>query len=94
MDKYDSGKMRNCAEDIINQMKTYTSAKEAIDSSIMNLKNNQNDDTNTEYARKYNSEAKVAAENVEKIMKQFADLLNQAAEEMEEIHRKAQADLG
>lgn len=38
MDKYDSGKMRNCAEDIINQMKTYTSAKEAIDSSIMNLK--------------------------------------------------------
>lgn len=94
MDKYDSGKMRSCAEDIINQMKTYTSIKETIDSSITSLKNNWRDDTNTMYAQKYNSEAKVAAENVEKLMKQFADLLNQTADEIEDIHRKAQADLG
>ena len=86
--------MRSCAQDIISELKSYNSAKTDADRIVTNLRNNWQDDTNTKYANKYNTEAKVAAENVEKLMKQFADALTSSAEGLEKLHRDAQQDIG
>lgn len=94
MDVYDSGKMRSCARDILNELKTYSAAKEEADRIVKYLRNNWDDDTNTQYSNKYNANAKVSAENVEKLMKQFAEVLTSAADALEKLHNKAQTDIG
>ncbi|MCD7838796.1 MAG: WXG100 family type VII secretion target [Clostridiales bacterium] len=94
MDYYDSGKMRSGAADIRSEMKTYTTAKEDIDNIVTTLRNNWKDDTNTKYSQKYNTEAKVSAENVASLMEQFAQALESAAETLEALHRKAQENMG
>ena len=94
MDYYDSAKMKSGAQDILTELRQYSSAKQAIDTAVENLRNNWQDTTNTAYARKYNTEAKVAAENVEKLMKEFAQALTSSGEAYDELHRKAQQDIG
>lgn len=94
MDKYDSGKMKSCAQDILSELKTYSAARSDADSIVTNLRNNWQDATNTQYSNKYNTEAKVSAENVEKLMKQFADALTKSADAFDELHKKAQQDIG
>ena len=64
------------------------------DSIVTNLRNNWQDVTNTQYSNKYNTEAKVSAENVEKLMKQFADALTAAADKFDKLHNQAQQDIG
>lgn len=94
MDAYDSGKMRSCAQDILSELKIYSAAKNDADSIVTNLRNNWQDATNTQYSNKYNTEAKVSAENVEKLMKQFADALTAAADAFDKLHNQAQQDIG
>lgn len=94
MDAYDSGKMRSCAQDIMSELKTYSAAKNDADSIVTNLRNNWQDTTNTQYSNKYNTEAKVSAEKVEKLMKQFADALTAAADAFDKLHSQAQQDIG
>lgn len=94
MDFYDSGKMKGCAQQILDALKNYSAAKSAVDQAVTDLRNNWQDETNTKYANKYNTEAKMAAENVEKLMKQFADVLTSSAEAYEKLHSKAQQDIG
>lgn len=94
MDNYDSGKMRRCAQDILSELKTYSKAKSEADSVVTNLRNNWKDTTNTQYSNKYNTEAKVSAENVEKLMKQFANTLTESATALDKLHEDAQRDIG
>lgn len=87
MDHYDSGKMRGGATDIRSEMKTYTTAKEDMDNIVTTLVNNWKDEKNKEYTQKYNAEAKVSAENVAKLMEQFAQALESSAEALEELYK-------
>ena len=90
---YKTGKMRDCAREISAQLNTYKTAKDAVDSMIEQLRNNWADDTNTQYARKYNAEAKVAAENVQGLMKQFVDVLTSTADALDKLHTEAQNNI-
>lgn len=94
MDAYDSGKMRSCAQDILAELKSYSAARTDADTIVTNLRNNWQDVTNTQYSNKYNAEAKVSAENVEKLMKQFADVLTATADSFDKLHNQAQQDIG
>lgn len=86
---YDSGKMRQCAEEILADLQTYQAAKEASDNLVTGLASNWNDEVNRAYSRKYTAEAKVAAENVHALMKQFAELLTASAEAFEKLQNNA-----
>ena len=90
MDTYKTGKMRDCAREISAELNTYKTAKEAVDNLITTLRNSWQDETNTQYSGKYNAEAKVSAENVQGLMKQFVDLLNSSADAYDKIHTQAQ----
>lgn len=94
MDTYDSGKMKQGAQDILSELGTYSAAKKEMDEVVNNLKNNWKDDTNQNFARKYDSDAKVAMEGVEKLMSAFADTLTSTAEAFEKLHREANNDIG
>lgn len=95
MDIYDTGRMRSCADEIRRELHNhYQKKKEDTDNVVNLLKNNWKDTTNDNYSRKYNSEAKTAAENVEKLMEAYAKLLDSAAEEYERVHRQANTDMG
>jgi uncharacterized protein YukE len=93
MNVYKTGKMRDCARDIRAELTTYKTAKDAVDELITNLRNNWEDETNTMYSGKYNAEAKVSAENVQGLMKQFVDLLESSADAYDKIHTQAQANM-
>ena len=93
MNTYDSGKMRGCAQDIRSELKTYNSAKTAVDNIVTKLRNNWQDTNNTSYTQKYNQEAKIAAENVAKLMNQFAEALESSAAALEKIHNSASNDI-
>lgn len=93
MDTYKTGRMRDCARDIAAELNTYKIAKEAVDNLVTNLRNNWQDETNTQYSAKYNAEAKVSAENVQGLMKQFMDLLNSSADAYDKIHTQAQGNM-
>lgn len=90
---YDTGKMRQCAEEILSSLQTYTAAKQASDDLITGLSANWNDEVNRAYAQKYNTEAKVASENVMALMKQFAELLNTSADAFDHLQSKALTDI-
>lgn len=94
MDIYDSGKMRSCAQDILSELKTYSAAKADADNIVTNLRNNWVDATNDMYSKKYNTGAKVSAENVEKLMKKFAETLTSTADAFDELHKREQQDIG
>ena len=93
MNTYNTGSMKNCAQEIETQIKKFKEAKEAIDNLVSNLRNNWKDDTNTMYSNKYNNEAKVSAENVQGLMKQFEDLLISTANAYDKIHTQAQNNM-
>lgn len=95
MDIYDTGRMRSCADEIRRELhNNYQKKKEDTDNVVSMLKNNWKDDTNKNYSSKYDREAKTAAENVEKLMEDYAKLLDSAAEEYERVHRQANTDMG
>lgn len=93
MNTYNTRKMRDCAQEITAELNNYKTAKEAVDTLITNLRNNWKDDTNTMYSGKYNSDAKVSAENVQGLMKQFVDLLNSSADAYDKVHTQAQNNM-
>lgn len=93
MNTYNTGKMRDCAREITTELATYKAAKDAVDTLVSNLRNNWVDDTNTMYSGKYNAEAKVSAENVQGLMKQFVDLLESSADAYDKIHTQAQNNM-
>ena len=92
MDTYNTDKMKQGAQDILAELKTYTTQREVIETNMNNLTKNWNDSTQKKYDQKYKREAKVAAENIEILMKQYAELLRQAAEKYEELHRNMPID--
>lgn len=93
MNTYNTGKMRQGATDIATEIKSYNTAKEAIDQVIGQLRGNWQDETNTMFANKYTAEAKVSAENVSGLMNQFVQLLNSTADAYEKVHNQAQNDM-
>ena len=94
MSYYDYTLMKSGAQEILNELKNYTAAKKDMDGIVTNLRNNWKDEDNTSYAQKYNSEAKVSAENVEKLMREFANILQSSAEAFEEVKKRARQDIG
>lgn len=93
MDYYDSGKMKGCAQDILAELKVYSAAKKEVDEIIERLKNSWKDTTNTAFSNKYNQEAKMAAENVEKLMISFSNLLEGSGEGFDKLQDIAQQGL-
>lgn len=91
---YDSQKMRTAAGNISAELTKYKASKEAIDQIIENLHNNFDDENSTNYCNKYKNEAKVAAENVEKLMNEFVKLLETSASNWDRLHSSAKNDIG
>lgn len=87
MAHYDAPKMKSGASDILAELKNFTTAKTEIDQIVTRLRSNWADENNTNYSNKYNNEAKVAAENVETLMKEFASALQQSGEAYERLYR-------
>lgn len=94
MDTYDYGKMKKCGADILSELSVFNNSKNEADEIVQRLRNNMQSDVNTAYTRKYNEEAKVAAENVAKLMKQFAELLTVSGDKFEGIEKGAKSALG
>lgn len=88
MAHYDAPKMKKGSEDILNELKNFTAAKKEVDAIVTRLRTHWEDENNTRYASKYNNEAKVAAENVEDLMKTFASVLDQAGEAFTNLYNK------
>lgn len=87
MDTYNTGKMKNCASQIEAELATYKTSKEAIDTIVTNLRGSMESPTNEAYTSKYNKEAKPAAESIMNLMKTYATLLTDAANEIEKIEK-------
>lgn len=88
MDHYDAPKMKEGAESIRSELKNYTAAKEAIDAIVTNLRQRWEDANHDTYVLKYNTEAKVAAENVAALMEKFASILEESGTDYEGVYRK------
>lgn len=86
MDHYDAPKMKAGAESIRTELKKYTAAKEAIDATVTDLKLRWEDGNHDNYVLRYNTEAKVAAENVEALMKKFASILEDSGTEYQKVY--------
>ena len=93
MDHYNTGKMRSGAQEIRDELKTYSAAKQSMDDIVSSLKNNWIDATNTKYANKYNQEAEPAADSVRKVMEAYAKLLEESAAGYEKVQQTAQQGL-
>lgn len=85
MDHYDAPKMKEGAESIRAELKNYNAAKEAIDAIVSDLKLRWEDSNHDGYVLKYNTEAKVAAENVAALMEKFAAILDGSGDRYTEI---------
>ena len=93
MNTYNTRKMRDCAREITAELAAYKAAKDAADDLVTRLRNNWKDESNDIYSRKYNTEAKISAENVQGLMKQFVDLLESSADAYDKIHTEAQRNM-
>lgn len=86
MAHYDTGAMRKCAEDIQAELNAnYQPAKESIDQIVSTMNGYFQDQVSTGFAQKYNSEAKTSAESVMRLMKQYISLLNQTADQYDNV---------
>lgn len=86
MAHYDTGKMRDCAAAIERELTSaYLPAKNDIDTLVNGLQGYFQDEVSTNFRTKYNLEAKVSAENLMNLMKQYASLLNQTAEQYDKV---------
>ncbi len=88
MDHYDAPKMKAGAESIRTELKKYTAAKEAIDATVADLRLRWEDTNHDQFVLKYNTEAKVAAENVAALMEKFASILEESGTEYEIVYSK------
>ena len=93
MDQYDATRMRGGASDIRGELKTYTAAKEDIDNIVTTLRNNWKDGNNDSFTQKYNTQAKVSAENVQSLMEAFASLLESSAESWDKLYNSTSNDI-
>lgn len=95
MAHYDTGAMRNCAKDIQSQITSaYQPAKEAIDSIVNSMSSYFQDEVSTHFVSKYNNEAKVSAENVQSLIRQYVSLLNQTADQYDRVISTGLSGLG
>ena len=95
MAHYDTGAMRSCATNIQGLLTSqYAPAKEAIDTIVTQMSAYFTDDVSNQFASKYNSEAKVTAENLMKLMNQYVSLLNQTAEQYDKVINTGLSGLG
>lgn len=92
---YDTGAMRSCAGNIQSTLTSkYAPAKEAIDALVAQMSSYFTDDVSTQFANKYNNEAKVTAENLMKLMNQYVTLLNQTADQYDKVITTGLSGLG
>lgn len=83
---YDTGLMRTTASNIQAALTgQYNPSKEAIDSLVSSMSAYFTDDVSTSFVRKYNSEAKVTAESLRKLMEMYISALNQTAEQYDKV---------
>lgn len=76
--KYDPEKIRTLAGNMDSQLDKFKSNREEIDRIIQNLGNNWDDENNTRFVSRYKSEAKKEVEDLEKTLRQLADILRNA----------------
>ncbi|MBQ8638867.1 MAG: hypothetical protein IJ468_06835 [Lachnospiraceae bacterium] len=89
---YDISRMHQAAEEIRNRVKTYNNAKTAMDDIVETLIWSE-DPVYTAYKKKYEEEAKIAAENVAKLMTQYADLMGAMADALDRSQKNALSDI-
>ena len=95
MAHYDTGAMRNAATEINNQLATaYQPAKEAIDNIVTTMRAYFDDEVSAQFATKYTNEAKVSAENVMALMRQYSSLLTQTADQYDKVLSTGMSGLG
>lgn len=77
---FDTQAMRKAASDIRTKIKTYKAASDSITTTVTGMKNYWDDQVNQNYARRYNSDLKVTAESVFKLMEEYAKFLDASAD--------------
>lgn len=77
---FDTQAMRKAASDIRAKIKVYRTANETVNTTVTNMKNYWEDQVNQNYVRRYNSDLKVTAESVLKLMEEYAKFLDASAD--------------
>lgn len=82
---YDTRAMRTAASEIRTKLRTYKSASDQISTTITDMKNYWDDAVNQNYVRRYNNDLKKTAENVMKLMEEYAKFLDATADAYDKI---------
>ena len=77
---FDTQAMRKAAGDIPAKIKVYKTANDAVNTTVTNMKNYWEDQVKQNYVRRYNSDLKVTAESVLKLMEEYAKFLDASAD--------------
>ena len=77
---FDTKAMRTAASDIRGRIKVYKAANDTVNTTVTNMKNYWEDQVNQNYVRRYNSDLKVTAESVLKLMEEYAKFLDASAD--------------
>ncbi len=91
MATYDTGAIRKTASDIRAELNKYTKAKNEIDSTVNGMNSYFSDPVQQNFVKRYKSELKETIENVEKLMKQYADYLDECAAAIDKAIEKGNA---
>lgn len=79
MATYDTGAIRKTAADIRTELQKYTKAKNEVDSTVNGMNSYFSDPVQQNFVKRYKSELKETVESIEKLMKQYADYLDECA---------------
>ena len=82
---YDTGAIRKTATDIRAELNKYTKAKNEIDSTVNGMNSYFSDPVQENFVRRYKSELKETIVSIEKLMKQYADYLDECASAIDKI---------
>lgn len=90
---YDTGKIRKTAADIRSEIQKYAKAKNEVDSTVNGMNSYFSDPVQQNFVKRYKSELKETAENVEKLMKQYADYLDECAAAIDKAIEKGNSSI-
>lgn len=88
---YDTRAIRKTASDIRAELKNYTKAKNDVDSTVNGMSSYFSDPVQQNFVKRYKSELKETVESVEKLMKQYADYLDECAAAIDKAIDKGNA---
>lgn len=90
---YDTKAIRKTATDIRTELRTYTTAKDKVDSIVHGMNSYFSDPVQQDFVKRYDRELKETVISIEKLMNQYADYLDTCAKAIDEVIRKGNTSI-